>query len=173
MKYLIPTLALTLTALFHSPPAPTSIGSFQAEAPTQIAKSTKQGVSVEINQLQLQRIGPAVQLPAKLEQLINKPDRLKRTIALSISQSGQGKSSGPMSITLRSGEVLNPCLNGNQRFMSVLANAKVPRDVDYIESWFEVPESIEFADIFPITILYETTDQNQQPVSFKFEKITP
>jgi hypothetical protein len=64
-------------------------------------------------------------------------------------------------------------MNGNQRFMSVIANAAIPDGCDFAEYWFEVPSETGFEDIFPITIVHQTTNERQEKVEFRFEDIEP
>lgn len=138
-----------------------------------IAQQKKSGVTVQVNQIQIQRIGTKVSLLPSLKKFGFDPEKYSRTIAISISQNGQGKSSGPISIELKNGEKLNPFSNANQTFMSVVANAEVPKDFDFMETWFGVPKETKFEDIFPITVHYAGTDSLQKPVQFRFKNIHP
>lgn len=100
-------------------------------------------------------------------------DNFARFISLSISQKGQGKTSGPTFISLKNGDVLSPCLFSSTKFMSAIANAETTKDYDYMEASFKIPADTAFTDIFPISITHETTDAGQRKVKFVFEDISP
>lgn len=138
-----------------------------------IAQLEKLGVTVRINQLQVQRLGPTVHVPKNWELLVSGRDEFRRTIAISISQTGQGTTVGPTHIKLKSGQVLRPFLNGNQRFMSVVANAEIPDGFDFAEYWFPIPANTNFADVFPITVVHTSTNERQEKVEFEFVDIEP
>jgi hypothetical protein len=142
-------------------------------ATSAIALLTKTGVDVRINQIQLQRIGTSIDPVAAIGKFGIDLENFSRTIAISISQKGQGTSSGPISIILKNGVEMHPMLQGNQKLMSVLVNSKIDEDYDFMESWFAVPSDIEFEQIFPISVSFHSTDLNEVPVDFIFEDITP
>ncbi len=141
--------------------------------PQPIARAKKHGVEVCVNQVQVQRIGPTVQLPRELGLIVSDREDFRRTIAISLSQKGQGTTIGPTHIKLNSGLVLHPVMNGNQRFMSVVANADIPEDFDFAEYWFRIPENMKFADMFPLTVVYTTTNERQEKVEFELAGIEP
>ena len=149
-----------------------------AAAPAQepasaIAEREIDGVVVRINQLQMQRIGGEVRTPEILTRLQIGGEKFQRTIALVLTQNGQGTTSGPLHITLRNGRVLHPVLDGNSRFMSVLANAETAEGDAFQETWFTVPAEVEFADVFPIQVTFKTTTPDGKPVTFEFDGLTP
>ena len=117
----------------------------------EIAAKTKNGVEVRVNRIQ--RIGTDVRLPQNFEKLDVDGVKLTRTIAISICQKGQGNFR-LMKITLQNGEILNPCMQGNPSFMSVLANATIPNGFDFMETWFEFLRTrnskMFFRSLFPI-----------------------
>ena len=131
------------------------------------------GVEVRVNQIQIQRLGATAEVPNKLKAFIGDRDEFTRTIAISLSQKNQGSTIGPTHLELKNGLKLNPFINGNQRFMSVIANASIPDGCDFAEYWFEVPNKTAFEDIFPITIVHHTTNERQEKVEFRFEDIKP
>ncbi len=138
-----------------------------------VARKEICGVEVLVNQIQIQRLGPTANVPNKLKMYIADRGEFKRTIAISLSQKNQGTTIGPTHLKLKNGLELRPFMNGNQRFMSVIANAAIPDGFDFAEYWFEVPSETAFKDIFPITIVHQTTNERQEKVEFRFEDIEP
>jgi hypothetical protein len=163
--------------LFFGIAAYLGIGGF-AQSPSNnddrsVARKEIRGVEVLVNQVQIQRLGPTAEIPDKLKISSFGGDELTRTIAISLSQKGHGSSTGPTHLELGNGQKLSPFMNGNQRFMSVIANAAVPQGFDFAEYWFRVPSETKFADIFPLTIVHNTTNDRQEKVEFRFEDIEP
>lgn len=138
-----------------------------------IGKLEKNGVEVQINQVQIQRISGDVQIEGSLMSRIVEPPKYRRMIAMSLSQRGQGKASGPISVTLKNGDKLQMRISTNQRLMSLLANARIPEGMDHNEYWFEVPNDTPFEELFPLTVEYKTTNTNGKKCEFKFERIFP
>lgn len=143
------------------------------EAGSSIAESTKNGVMVRVNQIQVQRIGTHVVLAQHLAKVGVATDKFSRTIAISIATRNRGKSQGPISMTTRHGKRLRLFMAGNQKYMSGVANAEQHADFDFSENWFAIPDTMAFDQIFPVTINYRCTDENEKPVTFEFRNITP
>jgi len=140
---------------------------------TPVAQMTRNGVEVRINQIQIQRLGGVAKPPELLKVAMNDMSPLGRTIAFSISQKGQGTSVGPTFIKLASGKVVQPFLTGNQQLMSDLATATPPEGFDFGENWFAIPKDSKFSDIFPITVVHNTTNKRQESVKFELTDIEP
>lgn len=138
-----------------------------------LAVLRKDGVEVRINQVQIQRVGTSVQISKRLEPLVGNQKKYQRTIAISISQSGNGSSTGPTQIRLKNGKSLTPMLNGNQKLMNGVANAKAPEGFDFAEYWFAVPTDVDFSEIFPIAVVHNTTNEKRQNVKLTFTGIEP
>ena len=138
-----------------------------------VAESTKQGVIVRINQVQMQRIGTDVELAKHFAKFGIDSKKFSRTIAIAVSKKNAGKSSGPISITLKNGDFLTPMMNGNQKLMSAIANSSSKDGFDFEETWFEIPANVKFEQVFPISISFRCTDKAENPVQFQFENITP
>lgn len=138
-----------------------------------VARKEVRGVEVLVNQIQIQRLGKTAKVPSKLKMFIAERNEFKRTITISLSQKNQGVTIGPTHLELKNGLKLHPFMNGNQRFMSVVANAAIPDGFDFAEYWFDVPNETAFKDIFPITIVHQTTNERQEKVEIRFEDIEP
>lgn len=138
-----------------------------------VARQNVRGVEVLINQIQMQKLGAEARVPKHLQAFTFQGDPFSRTIAISISQKGQGASVGPTHVELKNGQKLRPFLHGNQQFMSVVANAAIPDGYDFAEHWFQVPHETKFAEIFPITIVHNTTNEQHEKIEFRFENIEP
>jgi len=138
-----------------------------------VARKEIRGVEVLVNQIQIQKLGRTADVPDKLRMFIAERRGFSRTIAISLSQKGQGTAVGPTHLELKNGLKLRPFMNGNQRFMSAIANAAIPDGFDFAEYWFEVPSETKFEDIFPITIVHTTTNERQEKVEFRFGDIEP
>ena len=138
-----------------------------------IAESTKQGVTICVNQIQIQRIGTNVKLVKHVDQFGIDGENFGRTIALSISKKNSGKSSGPISLTLKNGTVLTPMLIGNQKYMSAIANSDPADGFDFEENWFDLPSDTKFDQIFPVAISYRCTDKAENAVQFELANIYP
>ena len=163
-----------LTAIFSFPDPNRELETAKSSAGTEIATATKNDVTVEISQLQFQRIGSTPELFESAKKFgLNMQDKFKRTIALSLRQKGNGNSSGPIYIKLRNGKTLTPFLNGNQKLMSAIANARYKQQFDFSEYWFSIPSEIQFADVFPIKVYYTTSNRNGDSIDFNFAEITP
>ena len=133
----------------------------------------KNGVEVRINQVQMQRITGEVDVEATLMRKVLERANYARTIAVSLSQKGQGNLQGPIVVKSSNGKTLQMRISTNQRLMSRLANAAIPEGFDYSEYWFEISPDTPFVEIFPLTIEYETTNEEGEKCKFKFEKIFP
>lgn len=144
-----------------------------AEEPSVIAMMEQSGVEFRILQIQVRRSSEPVRLPESMTRMGIDEKAFARTIALSMSLRGQGRSSGPASITLSDGTLLRPRLHTNSQLMGSMASATIPQDTEYTELWFEVPSETEFRDIFPIQVRYETTNRSEAAVSFQFDDVTP
>lgn len=138
-----------------------------------VARQKIRGVEVLVNQIQIQRLGSTAKVPGKLNLIVTHQDQLKRTIAISLSQRNQGTASGPTHLELNDGQTLHPIMHGNQRFMSVIANAAIPEGFDFAEYWFEVPGDTALKDIFPVTIVHQATNERQEKIEFRFDNIEP
>ena len=138
-----------------------------------IAESTKQGVTVCVNQIQIQRIGTNVEMAKHIAKFGVDGKKFARTITLSISKKNNGRSSGPASLTLKNGTKLTPMLIGNQKYMSAIANSSPAEGFDFEENWFELPDETKFDQIFPITMSYQCTDKTENVVQFEFANIFP
>jgi hypothetical protein len=144
------------------------------DAPTSaITESTKQGVTVRVNQVQIQRIGTEVELVPHIAKFGVDGTKFARTIAISASKKNAGKSSGPISLTLKNGKCLTPMMNGNQKYMSAIANSGSSDGFDFEEVWFELPLDTKFGDVFPIGVRYRCTDTKENVVQFELENIYP
>ena len=138
-----------------------------------VAQKEISGVEVLVNQIQIQKLGRTAQVPNRLKMFITDRDEFTRTIAISLSQKGQGTTIGPTHLELKNGLKLRPFMNGNQRFMSGVANAAIPDGFDFAEYWFEVPDETKFEEIFPFTVVHNTTNERQEKLEFRFENIEP
>ena len=138
-----------------------------------ITRKKIRGVEVQVNQIQIQKLGSTAQVPSQLADFVSDRNKFTRTITISLSQKGQGTTIGPTHLELKNGSKLRPFLNGNQRFMSAVANAAIPDGFDFAEYWFQVPGETKLKDIFPLVVVHNTTNEQQEKVQFRFENIEP